>query len=102
MSDVSHSPVDLDAYFARIGYQGAREATTPALRAIHLGHATRIPFENLDVLLGRPIRIDLESVQAKLVQRRRGGYCFEQNGLLASVLEQLGFGVTRLQARVTW
>lgn len=102
MNNDPQSRIDLDAYFARIDYHDERVPTVTALKAIHLGHATHIPFENLDVLLGRPIRIDLDSVQAKLVHRRRGGYCFEQNGLLAAVLEQLGFGVTRLHARVRW
>lgn len=94
--------VDLDAYFQRIAYSGAREPTIDTLRALHLAHATHIPFENLDVLLGRPIRLDIESLQAKLVTARRGGYCFEQNLLFAAVLEQLGFSVTRLGARVRY
>jgi N-hydroxyarylamine O-acetyltransferase len=61
---------------------------------------TRIPFENLDILLGRPIKLDLDSLQRKLVQGRRGGYCFEHNTLFAAALEAIGFGVTRLAARV--
>jgi N-hydroxyarylamine O-acetyltransferase len=69
---------------------------------MHLAHATHIPFENLDVLLGRSIRLDLESLQAKLIRRKRGGYCFEQNSLLAKVLEAVGFRVTRLAARVRY
>ena len=59
---------------------------------------TRIPFENLDILLGAD-RLDLESLQRKLVQGRRGGYCFEHNTLFAAALEEIGFGVTRLAAR---
>ncbi len=92
--------VDLPAYFARIGYTGPAEPTAEVLAALHLAHATHIPFENCDVLLGRPIRLDLESLQAKLVRAGRGGYCFEQNLLLAAVLGQIGFAVTRLAARV--
>ena len=92
--------IDLDAYFERIGYAGPREPTLDVLEAIHLAHATHIPFENLDIQLGRPIAIDLGSIQCKLVASRRGGYCFEQNTLLAAVLEKLGFTVTRLGARV--
>jgi len=92
--------VDLGAYLRRIGYGGAREPTLPALQALHLAHATHIPFENLDILLGRPIRLDLESLQAKLVAGGRGGYCFEQNTLFAAVLRALGFEVTLLAARV--
>jgi N-hydroxyarylamine O-acetyltransferase len=93
-------PLDLDAYLARIEYDGPRQASVPVLHALHQAHATHIPFENLDVLLGRPIRIDLESLQQKLVRDRRGGYCFEQNTLLAAALERMGFPVTRLAARV--
>ena len=92
--------LDLDAYLARVGYEGRVEPTREVLDAIHLAHATTIPFENLDILLGRPIRLDLASLQDKLVRDRRGGYCFEHNTLFAAVLEAVGFGVTRLGARV--
>lgn len=94
------APFDLDAYLARLGYDGPREPTAAALDALHLAHATHVPFENLDIHLGRPIRLDLDSLQAKLVRGRRGGYCFEQNTLFAAALEALGFRVTRLAARV--
>jgi N-hydroxyarylamine O-acetyltransferase len=94
--------VDLDAYLDRIGVAGGPglAPTLATLQALHLGHSTSIPFENLDILLGRPIRLDLASLQAKLVVGRRGGYCFEHNQLFAAVLEVLGFPVTRLAARV--
>ena len=92
--------LDLDRYLSRIGHRGAHEPTVATLRALHLAHATHIPFENLDILLGRPIRIDLPSLQAKLVAGGRGGYCFEQNTLFAAVLRELGFDVTLLAARV--
>jgi N-hydroxyarylamine O-acetyltransferase len=91
---------DLGAYLARIGDAGPLAPTSEVLDRIHLAHATTIPFENLDILLGRPIRIDLESLQAKLVRGRRGGYCFEQNTLFAAALERIGFRVTTLAARV--
>ena len=91
---------DLPAYLARIGYAGEVRPDAATLRAVHEAHVTHIPFENLDIPLGRGIRIDLESVQAKLVRGGRGGYCFEQNSLLASALEQIGYPVTRLSARV--
>jgi N-hydroxyarylamine O-acetyltransferase len=94
------TPLDLDAYLARIGYDGAREPTHSVLDALHVAHRTRIAFENLDIFLGRPIRLDLESLQAKLVHGKRGGYCYEQNTLFAAALERLGFRVTRLAARV--
>ena len=92
--------LDLDAYFDRIGYHGVAAPTFAHLREVHLAHALSIPFENVDVLLGLPIRLDLHSLQDKLVARRRGGYCFEQNMLFAAVLEAIGFPVTRLAARV--
>ena len=92
--------LDLDAYLERIGYRGPVEPTRGVLDELHLGHVTRIPFENLDILLGRPIKLDLESLQRKLVQGRRGGYCFEHNTLFAAALEAIGFPVTRLAARV--
>ena len=79
---------------------GRAEATTETLRELHRAHVAHIPFENLDILLGKPIRLDLESLQGKLVRDRRGGYCFEQNALFAAVLERLGFPITRLAARV--
>ncbi len=92
--------LDLDAYLDRIGYAGGRQPSPDTLAALHIAHATRIPFENLDVLLGRPIRLDLASLQAKLVAGGRGGYCFEQNLLFAAALRALGFSVTCLAARV--
>ena len=92
--------LNLDAYFGRIGYAGPREVSIESLSTLHTSHLATIPFENVDVLLGRPIRLDIASLQAKLVDRRRGGYCFEQNTLFAAVLRHLGFRVTTLEARV--
>jgi hypothetical protein len=94
--------LDLPAYLRRIGYAGALSPSRSTLDALHLAHATAIPFENLDILLGVPIRLDLANLQSKLVFRRRGGYCFEQNALFANVLERIGFTVTRLAARVRY
>src|SRR4051794_12144270 len=91
---------DLGAYLQRIGYDGPREPVAAVLEAVHLAHLTHIPFENLDAFLGRPTRIDLASLQAKLVRGRRGGRCTEHNTLLAAALEALGFPVTRLVGRV--
>src|SRR5262249_40888697 len=98
--DPANTTLDLDAYRQRIGYTGELAPTRAVLEALHLAHATHVPFENLDIQLGRPIRIDLESLQSKLVCGRRGGYCFELNTLFAAVLERTGFRVTRLAARV--
>ena len=78
--------INLDAYLARIGYSGAVAPTLDALNAIVSAHVRTIPFENLDVLLGRPIVLTPEALEQKLVTERRGGYCFEQNGLLLEVL----------------
>ncbi len=94
------APLDLDAYVWRIGYVGDLAPTVETLTRLHRAHTLAIPFENLDILLGKPIPLDLASLQDKLVGRRRGGYCFEQNTLFAAVLEAVGFGVTRLAARV--
>jgi N-hydroxyarylamine O-acetyltransferase len=92
--------IDLDAYLSRIGYAGPREASLDVLRAIHGLHPACIAFENLDPLLGRRIHLDMPSVAAKLIGARRGGYCFEQNGLFSQVLAALGFRATGLAARV--
>ncbi|MCB0196331.1 MAG: arylamine N-acetyltransferase [Anaerolineae bacterium] len=94
--------IDLDAYFRRIGYSGPRTSSLDTLKAIVLHHALAIPFENLNPLLRRPVRLDLESLQQKLVYDERGGYCFEQNSLLSAVLQVLGFQVTPLAGRVMW
>jgi N-hydroxyarylamine O-acetyltransferase len=93
-------PLDLARYFERIRFRGEARAELATLRALHLAHALAIPFENLDIQLGRPVRLDVETVFAKLVGARRGGYCFEQNTLFAAVLEQIGFKLTRLCGRV--
>jgi N-hydroxyarylamine O-acetyltransferase len=98
--DTQDVPLDLDAYFRRIGCAGPREPTAEVLEALQLAHATHIPFENLDILLGRPIRLDLASLQAKILAGRRGGYCFEHNRLFWAVLEAMGYAVTPLAARV--
>ncbi len=95
-------PLDLDAYFERIGHAGPRAADMATLRAIQARHPAVMAFENLDPLLGRPVRLDLASLQAKLIRSRRGGYCFEHNTLLAAALGALGFKVTPLAARVRW
>src|SRR5688572_2496150 len=94
--------LDVDSYFERIGYSGPRAATLETLRALQLLHPLAIPFENLDTLLRKPVRLDLPSLERKLVQSRRGGYCFEQNILFKHALVALGFDTTALAARVVW
>ena len=93
--------LDLRAYFARIGWNGGRTPTLGTLAGLLERHMRAIPFENLDVLLGRPVRLDLDALQSKLVGSRRGGYCFEHATLFAAVLEDFGFAPLRHTARVT-
>jgi len=100
MREGERERLDLGAYLRRVEYAGGREATRATLDALHEAHVTHIPFENLDILLGRGIALDLTSLQKKLVAGRRGGYCFEQNLLFAAVLRAFGFEVTQLAARV--
>jgi N-hydroxyarylamine O-acetyltransferase len=96
------STIDLDAYLDRIGHDGARAPTLETLRAVHLRHPQAIPFENLDPLLGVPVRLDPASLERKLVHDGRGGYCYEHNLLFSHALTALGFQVTWLAARVMW
>jgi N-hydroxyarylamine O-acetyltransferase len=94
---------DLAAYFKRIGYSDSpRAPTLETLRALHLHHAQAITFENLSPFSGQPVKLDLPSLERKLVHEGRGGYCFEQNLLFSHVLGELGFSVRGLAARVVW
>jgi N-hydroxyarylamine O-acetyltransferase len=92
--------LDLDAYVARVGVTGALHVDSATLTSLHRAHLAAIPFENLDVILGRGVSVDLDRVQAKLVHDRRGGYCYEHGVLFSAVLVRLGFTVRRLLARV--
>ena len=92
----------VDSYLRRIGYRGPTDPTLPVLHALAAHHVEAIPFENLDVLLGRPIGLTVEAIAAKLLDEGRGGYCFEHNGLLLEVLGTLGFTVRPLSARVRY
>lgn len=94
--------LDVGACLHRIGHAGSVEPTADTLRALHGAHVAAIPFENVDVLLRRPIQLDVESLQGKMIRHRRGGYCYERNILLSALLERLGFPVDRLLARVNW
>src|SRR5262245_5049840 len=90
----------LELYCERIGYAGALRADLPTLRAIHLLHLQRIAFENIDVFCHRAPALDQDSLVEKLLLRRRGGYCFEQNGLFLCVLRAIGFRCHPNLARV--
>ena len=92
--------VNLDAYFARIGYSGPPAPTLETLCALHLLHTAAIPFENIDPVMGRPVPLDLASLEKKLIHQRRGGYCFEQNSLFLHVLWAMGYKAAGLSARV--
>ena len=89
--------LDLDAYRSRIGRAGSR---ADSLAEIHRAHLAAVPFENLDVLLGAGISVDLPDIERKLVHDRRGGYCYEQALLLGAALERLGYPLRRRLARI--
>jgi len=99
-SDVPGSVMDVRAYLDRIGYRGPLSPATDTLRVLHRQHMLTVPFENLDIGLGRKIVIDPERFVEKIVRRRRGGFCYELNGAFATLLGALGFRVTLLSARV--
>ncbi|HJW08753.1 MAG TPA: arylamine N-acetyltransferase [Holophagaceae bacterium] len=92
--------MDLQAYFSRIGFAGDARPDLATLQSLHLAHVMSVPFENLTVQMGEPVRLEPEALEEKLVRRRRGGYCFEQNGFFLAVLRQLGFDVAAYEARV--
>src|SRR5438105_120124 len=97
---MSEHQFDQDAWFKRIGYKGPSTPTLETLRGLIEAHAAAISYESIDVLLDRMPRLDLVSLQRKMIGSRRGGYCFEQNMLFRGGLRALGFDVTSLQARV--
>jgi N-hydroxyarylamine O-acetyltransferase len=93
-------PPGLDAYLARIGHRGATAPTLATLAALHRQHLACIPYENLDIHLGRRLTLDTGAAFEKLVVRRRGGWCYEHNLLFADVLRRLGYGVELLSGAV--
>lgn len=92
--------LDIDAYLSRIAYAGLTIPTTETLRAIHRAHLMAVPFENLDIGMKRTIFCDDNAAVRKIVERKRGGFCYEMNGAFAVLLRELGFQVTLLSARV--
>jgi N-hydroxyarylamine O-acetyltransferase len=92
--------VQLSAYLNRIGFDGRVQPDLATLRALHRAHQYAIPFENLDVQLHRPVGLDLEAQYDKIVSRRRGGWCYEMNGVMGWALGQIGFDVMRMSAGV--
>jgi N-hydroxyarylamine O-acetyltransferase len=97
---MSEDDFDQDGWLARIGYHGSRKPTLETLRALVSAHSTAIAYESIDVLLDRPPKLDLRSLQDKMIASGRGGYCFEQNMLFRGALRSFGYSVTSLQARV--
>jgi N-hydroxyarylamine O-acetyltransferase len=92
--------MNLQAYLQRINYSGPLDPTAGTLARLHHAHLLAVPFENLDIHLGRPILLDEAALFRKIVEERRGGFCYELNGLFAALLRELGFDVTLLSARV--
>ncbi|MDB5494301.1 MAG: hypothetical protein JWP86_1638 [Phenylobacterium sp.] len=92
--------MDLQAYFDRIGFDGQARLDAQTLAALHRAHLLAIPYENLDVQFGRPVTTDPEAAFEKIVTGRRGGWCYEMNGLFGHALQAIGFSVTRLAGGV--
>jgi N-hydroxyarylamine O-acetyltransferase len=92
--------MDVENYLRRIEYDGPRQPSAATLRDLHRRHLFTAPFENLDIPLGIAIGLDLESIYQKIVVRRRGGFCYELNGLFGQLLAELGFRVRMLSSRV--
>lgn len=92
--------LDLGAYLTRVGLAQDPSPTLETLKAVHRAHLAAIPFENLNLLLERPVLLDPPSLTDKMVHHRRGGYCYEQNLLLAAALDRIGFTLTAFAARV--
>jgi arylamine N-acetyltransferase len=90
--------MQLAKYLERIGYDGEAEPTYECLTAIHRGHAFAIPYENLDVQLGRPLDFDTDRIFDKLVMHPRGGWCYETHILLEWALREIGFDVMQVAA----
>jgi len=92
--------MELSAYLDRIGHVGPVAPDAATLKALHRAHLLAIPYENFDVQFGRPVTIEADAAFEKLVVRRRGGWCYEMNGLFAAALDEIGFSVTRMAGGV--
>ncbi|MET0501829.1 MAG: arylamine N-acetyltransferase, partial [Candidatus Binatia bacterium] len=93
---------DLDAYCARINYGGPRDVSVAALKGLHFAHVHNVPFENLDIHLGKPLSLEPADLFSKIVTHKRGGYCYEVNSFFTMVLRAFGFQVQGLLARVLY
>ena len=92
--------MDIDAYLDRINYHGSRAVNSETLRELQVAHLLAVPFENLSIHAHEPIVLDDEALFTKIVTKRRGGFCYEANGLFAALLRELGFDVVMLSAGV--
>src|SRR6267378_1515579 len=92
--------MDTKAYLERIGYRGPTRPSANVLRRLHRRHLLSVPFENLDIHLGRPIILSEDAFYDKIIKHHRGGFCYELNGSFAALLKKLGFKVSMLSARV--
>jgi len=92
--------MNIDAYLERINYNGSRDVNAETLRALQVAHLMSVPFENLSIHAGEPIVLDEDALFTKIVEQRRGGFCYECNGLFAGLLRALGFDVVMLGAGV--
>jgi N-hydroxyarylamine O-acetyltransferase len=92
--------LNIKAYLERIDYHGSLAPTAETLRALQIAHLLSVPFENLSIHAGQPIVLEDESLFTKIVEHRRGGFCYEANGLFAALLRALGFDVAMLSAGV--
>lgn len=92
--------MDISRYLQRLNYSGPTEPTAETLRQLQLAHLQTVPFENLSIHSSEPIVLNDKALFEKIVERHRGGFCYELNGLFAGLLRQLGFKVTMLSARV--
>ncbi|MEN9225407.1 MAG: arylamine N-acetyltransferase [Thermostichus sp. HHBFW_bins_43] len=95
------TPSQVRAYLERIRYFGPTQPTLETLQHIHSAHLLAVPFENLDIHRGRPIRLERDPLYQKIVVERRGGFCFELNSLLAAALTGMGYSVQLLSGRVS-
>lgn len=102
-ADVASAPLshdEVEAYLTRIGYRGRRDTSSETLTALQRAHALAVPFENLDIVDGIPLDLGLPALVDKVVTRRRGGFCYELNGLFAALLRSLGFEVDLVNANL--
>jgi len=98
-TEPTYDDLPIGPYLARIGYTGPVVPTIAVLNALQSLHNESVPYENLDIMAGVPLSLEIPDIYDKVVTRGRGGYCFELNGLFAWLLRRVGYGVTEHFAR---